>query len=193
MCPHQSEQSWRPHSPPWGSEAVRTAEKGCPPEDQGTRDPGGPSRQTQGWAPSRTVRGLSGMERPASWRGGLAPWVRVLILSPVPLAQGPSHPPRPWGECLLELWGENCSLLKGHGGLAPGDGHLRLIFVRVQLGGLTSRIPPLTWVFVQERNLGGSHCPGPALRVGQQLRSGRVQLPAGHRAEGGASALLFHG
>lgn len=70
MCPYQSEQSSRPHSPPWGSEAVRTAEKGCPPEDQGTRDPGGPSRQMQGWAPSWTGHGLNSRERPASWAGG---------------------------------------------------------------------------------------------------------------------------
>ena len=126
MCLHQSEQSSQPHSPPWGSEAVRTAEKGCPPGDQGPRRP---FQADAGLSPilDRARAERHGETCFLRRRGGLAPWVRVLILSPVPPAQGPSHPPCPWGECLLELWGKNCSLLKGHGVPALGDGHLRLI------------------------------------------------------------------
>ena len=66
--------------------------------------------------------------------GSLGEGVNPESSAPIPLS---------WGECLLELCRENCSLLKEHGGRAPGDGRLRLILVLVQLGGLTSRIPPL--------------------------------------------------
>lgn len=61
--------------------------------------------------------------------GSLGEGVNPESSAPIPLS---------WGECLLELCRENCSLLKEHGGRAPGDGRLRLILVLVQLGGLTS-------------------------------------------------------
>ena len=61
--------------------------------------------------------------------GSLGEGVNPESSAPIPLS---------WGECLLELCRENCSLLKEHGERAPGDGRLRLVLVLVQLGGLTS-------------------------------------------------------
>ena len=132
------------------------------------------------------------MERPVSWgeTGSLGQGVNPESSAPTPGSLPPILPGRaPAGALQGELLPPEGTRL-GVGG-APGDGCLRLILVLVQLGGLTSRIP--LYPGSSGRNLGGSHCPGPALQVGQQLLSGRVQLPAGHRAEGEASALLFHG
>ena len=70
----------------------------------------------QGWVPPWTGRGMSGVERPASWGGesdSLGEGVNPESSAPIPLS---------WGECLLELCRENHSLLKEH----RGGGHLEM-------------------------------------------------------------------
>ena len=77
----------------------------------------------------------------AEWRGEtcfLGGWGESSSLGEGVNPESSAPIPLYWGECLLELCRENCSLLKEHGGRAPGDGRLRLILVLVQLGGLTS-------------------------------------------------------